>query len=87
MEVAAFGVEKHSSWIKACLDFYNTREFVNIDGSFNIQPLPGVIRRCLERNGFELHNVTKLSEAMALKNTKPDVIPVFPCDYFSPKII
>lgn len=67
LEVAAFGVEKHSSWIKACLDFYNTREFVNIDGSFNIQPLPGVIRRCLERNGFELHNVTKLSEAMALK--------------------
>lgn len=83
LEVAAFGVEKHSPWIKKCLDFYDTRKFINQDGTFNIQPLPGVIKRCLERNGYKLFDVTSISEAIDLKNNL--VIPVFPLEYFSPK--
>lgn len=83
LEVAAFGVEKHSSWIKACLDYYDTRDFVNEDGSFNTQPLPGVIRRCLARNGFNLCDVFNLEEAR--KKTAEKIIPVFPFEYFSPK--
>ena len=83
LEVAAFGVEKNSPWIKKCLDFYEARDFINQDGSFNVQPLPGVIRRCLERNGFELFNVHNIKEAKSVSNS--NAIPVFPCDFFSPK--
>lgn len=83
LEVAAFGVEKHSEWIKACLDYYDTRNFVNEDGSFNVQPLPGVIRRCLERNNFKFCDVSGVQEAKTITSTSD--IPVFPCDFFSPK--
>lgn len=83
LEVAAFGVEKHSEWVKACLDYYDTREFINEDGSFNVQPLPGVIRRCLERNGYKLCDVNSLQEAKEIKQKTE--IPVFSCDFFSPK--
>lgn len=82
LEVAAFGVEKHSSWVKTCLDFYDTRKFVNIDGSFNVQPLPGVISRCLERNGYILKDVKNIEAAKCLLEK---IIPIFPCDFFSPK--
>ena len=82
LEVAAFGVEKHYKWIKACLDYYETRSFVNSDGSFNMQPLPGVIKRCLQRNGYELVDVKSFQEALACPVS---VIPVFPFDFFSPK--
>lgn len=83
LEVAAFGVEKHSEWVKTCLDYYNTRDFVNENGSFNVQALPGVIRRCLERNGFKLCDVADLQEVQ-LRTTNSE-IPVFPYEFFSPK--
>ena len=83
LEVAAFGVEKHSKWVKACLDYYDTRDFVNEDGSFNVQPLPGVIRRCVERKGFKLCEVSNLQEAEKINIDFE--IPVFPYDFFSPK--
>lgn len=83
LEVAAFGVEKHSEWIKTCLDYYDMREFVNEDGSLNVQPLPGVIRRCLDRNGFKFYDVSDLQNA---KNTNSEfTIPVFSYEFFSPK--
>lgn len=82
LEVAAFGVEKKSVWIKTCLDFYDTREFINDDGSFNVQPLPGVIKRCLQRNGYQLIDVNNVNEALL---TSSNCIPVFSYDYFSPK--
>lgn len=83
LEVAAFGVQKHSPWMKACLDYYDTRVFVNEDGSFNVQPLPGVIKRCLERNGYKLCKVVNLQEAERMMDDCE--IPVFPFEYFSPK--
>lgn len=82
LEVAAFGVVKHSPWIKTCLDYYDTRSFVNDDGSLNVQPLPGVIKRCLERNDFKLINVNNIPKAISCSE---DEIPVFHYDYFSPK--
>lgn len=82
LEVAAFGVIKHSPWIKSCLDYYNTRKFINEDGSLNTQPMPGVIKRCLERNNIVIKSVSNLVEA---KKVGINTIPIFPFDYFSPK--
>lgn len=82
LEVAAFGVEKNSEWVGMCLDHYNKREFVNSDGSFNDQPLPGVIKKCLLDNGYKIKEVSSLNEALKADGME---IPVFPYDFFSPK--
>lgn len=82
LEVAAFGVEKNSPWVKMCLDHYDQRAFVNPDGSFNDQPLPGVIKYLLLENGYELIPVTTIDEAGKFNGK---YIPVFPMEFFSPK--
>lgn len=82
LEVAAFGVEKKSPWVKMCLDHYDQRNFVNSDGSFNDQPLPGVIKHLLQQNGYKLMNVSSLEEAKKITGM---TIPVFPMEFFSPK--
>ncbi|MCQ2106151.1 MAG: glycosyl transferase [Fibrobacter sp.] len=82
LEVAAFGAEKESCWVKACLDHYENKHFVNEDGSFNTRVLPAVIRDCLIENNFSLKSVETVEEAkLAMENN----LPVFPFDFFSPK--
>ncbi|MDQ9813510.1 glycosyl transferase, partial [Acinetobacter pittii] len=51
LEVAAFGVEKGSKWVKACLDYYDSKNFINDNGSFNTKVLPLVIRDVLAESG------------------------------------
>jgi hypothetical protein len=82
LEVAAFGVERHSEWIKKCLEHYNQRTFVNSNGTFNDQPLPGIIKNILIKNGYELKDINTVQEAL---NIGEKEIPVFPYEYFSPK--
>lgn len=48
IEAGVFGGEKGAMWIKKCLDYYNDRNFINPDGSFNIRPLPRIMFDCLE---------------------------------------
>lgn len=83
LEVAAFGVEKGSKWVKDCLDYYDSKNFINDNGSFNTKVLPLVIRDVLAESGFECLPVKNYSEALSIREEK--VIPVFPFDYFSPK--
>lgn len=82
LEVAAFGVKKHSDWVGKCLDYYNNRNFVKNDGTFDMKPLPLVIGEILEKNSYKLRNVHTIEEAA---ETADKEIPVFPSDYFSPK--
>lgn len=82
LEVAAFGAEKGSMWMKACLDYYQDKPFVNADGSFNTKVLPVVIRDCLKENGFVIKPVSSLK---LVANNSDKEIPVLPYDYFSPK--
>ena len=82
LEVAAFGVEKKSKWVKDCLDYYSGRRFINPDGTFNTRVLPLIIEEILREKGYHLINVNSIEEA--LKLTSP-LIPVFPSAFFSPK--
>lgn len=81
MEVAAFGVEKGSQWIKYCLDSYVGRNFIE-DGLFNMKPLPLVIDELLDKGNFQKKLVNTIQEAACVKD---NVIPVLPCEFFSPK--
>ena len=82
LEVAAFGVEKKSEWIRECLRYYENRSFVKEDGSFDTKVLPIVIRDCLIENGYKVVPVNSVEEA---KKVGGKEIPVFPFDFFSPK--
>lgn len=48
-EAAVMGAEKGCDWIKACLDYYNDRPFVNDDGSLNIQTVPDIMISQIEK--------------------------------------
>lgn len=52
IEAGCFGAEKHSPYIKECLDYYNGRHFIRSDGSFDMLPLPQIMKKQL----FELLN-------------------------------
>lgn len=82
LEVAAFGAEKASPWIKTCLNYYENRDFVNSDGSFNTKVLPVVIRDCLSENGFV---VKPVASPELITHNSDNEISVLPYDYFSPK--
>ena len=82
LEVAAFGVQKHSAWIKSCLDYYEGRHFIDKDGNMQLKVLPNVIEDHLHDQGFQLVNVDSVEAAQSLKEGE---IPVFPCQFFSPK--
>ena len=83
LEVAAFGVEKGSLWIKECLDEYDRKTFVRKDKSFDMLPLPNRIESFLKKENYSLVSVNSITEALNV-NTKKS-IPVFPYDFFSPK--
>lgn len=81
LEVAAFGVEKGTQWVKACLDYYDNRPFIKENGTFDTKVLPGVVKDCLIQSGYKLQPVFSIEEA---KGCKEKIIPVFPYQYFSP---
>lgn len=83
LEVAAFGVEKGSKWVKECLDGYDGASFVKEDGSFEMLPLPQRIENELRNHNFMLQDINSIEEASAVSEEKS--IPIFPCDVFSPK--
>lgn len=82
LEVAAFGVEKGSLWVKRCLEYYENRCFKKADGSFDTKVLPLIIRDCLRKNAYVLNSVETIRQAEACSG---NAIPVFPFDFFSPK--
>lgn len=83
LEVAAFGVEKKSPWVRECLQIYDSLVFKKKDGSFDLMTLPVRIEKFFKENGYSLINVKNVSEAMLVHGEKS--IPVFPSHFFSPK--
>ena len=83
LEVAAFGAPKGAPWVKDCLDYYNERVFIKADGKFDMRTLPNIVEGQLRKCNYELKDVKSIEEASNLNG--PSSIPVFPCDYFSPK--
>ena len=83
LEVAAFGVEPNSKWVEVCLKYYDSREFVNEDGSFSTTVLPVIVAEQLENAGYKTKMVKSIEDAYEVELS--DCIPVFNYTYFSPK--
>ena len=83
LEMATFGTEKGSRWIKECLSYYDNREFISQDGIMDTKVLPCIISELLYKNNYKLQPVNNIKEACQIKEEK--IIPVFNDEYFSPK--
>lgn len=77
IEAAIIGAEPNSPWIKETLNYYNNRNFIKADGSFDMKPIPQIIS-------------TTLHQCFDFKD-QPNRIQFLPgltlysADYFSPK--
>lgn len=83
LEMATFGVEKGSPWVKKCLDYYYQRHFIKKDGMFDMVTLPYLIQNICLKDTYQLVPIKTISEAIDVKESY--MIPVFPSEYFSPK--
>lgn len=81
-EMAVFGAEKNSEWVKACLSYYQQKRFINKGGS-DTKVLPVIVNEVLASN-FKIVSVKSLAEA-SLRTNDPNEIRILPSDFFSPK--
>lgn len=82
-EAACFGAEKHSSWLKECLEYYHNRNFIQPNGKMDIKPLPRIMEDTLRNNGYDIRSVQSISEALFSSHEKE--IAILPNSFFSPK--
>ena len=84
-EAAIMGAEKGCDWIKACLDYYQDRPFVNEDGSLNIQTVPDIMIRQIEQ--IKPVRVLSLEDSLNIRrmDMEKEVLE-FNDAFFSPKV-
>lgn len=88
IEAAIIGAEKGCDWIKACLDYYQNREFVKEDGQMDIRMLPEIMNETIQKLK-PIYTLPSGSSIAELKNKEKDMqerVYVLPCEYFSPKV-
>ncbi len=84
IEAGVFGAEKNADWLKKCLDYYEGKEFIKDDGTFDTLTLPRIM-------------MSQISQIKTFKEVGPndinskqqhidnDMIYMFPKDYFCAK--
>jgi len=77
-EAAIIGSEKGVPWIKKILDYYIGKKFIKNNGTYDITPLPLIIKNQLS----SLYQ-KKISQKSILEIK--DILNIYPCQYFSPK--
>ena len=77
LELAAFGAEKGTAWVKTAMEYYHSRQFVLPDGSLDIRAQPHVINEPI-RNNYEWIDINSPSEM----DPDPSKICVLSCDWF-----
>lgn len=83
LEMATFGTEKGSQWIKKCLEYYKNRPFIKANGMLDMVTFPYIIQQICLKDYYHLEHVSNIEEA--LENESDNVLSVLPSDYFSPK--
>ena len=84
-EAAIIGAEKGCDWIKACLDYYTDRPFVNEDGSLNIKTVPDIMINQIEP--LKPIRVLSLEDSLNIRqlDMQKEVLE-FNDAFFSPKV-
>lgn len=77
LEAAVFGAEKHSAWVKCCMDYYTDRPFVLADGTLDTLVCPKMMANVLDKR----YTRVKIS-SVADFDCSDSKICVFPMDWF-----
>ncbi len=84
IEAGVFGAEKNADWLKKCLDYYEGKEFIKTDGTFDTLTLPRIMMSQISQikmfKEVEPNDIN--SEQQHIDN---DMIYMFPKDYFCAK--
>lgn len=84
IEAGVFGAEKNCSWIKACLDYYDDKLFINKDGTYNTLTLPRIMMS-------QISNIRSFKEIdpnhleIDLQKNDNKTLYMFPKDFFCAK--
>lgn len=85
IEAAVMGFPKGDERIGSCLAYYDDKEFVNLDGTYNMLPLPQLMKKQLERH-YTIQTFTDTEAQNPLLKLENDkFIYLFPIDYFCAK--
>lgn len=79
IEAATMGCEKGNSIIKACLDFYQCRQFIKPNGELDMLILPYAMNQIFAK--YRVLDIQSISEFDCAEGR----ICLLPMDYFSPK--
>lgn len=82
LEMAAWGVEKGSDWVKEALSYYENRSFVKQNGELDTKVIPEIIRDLLKQK-YQLITVSSINQAQDI--FQQCNMPIFTSDFFSPK--
>lgn len=85
IEAAILGAEKGCDWIKACLDYYEGRNFIQKNGRMDIRMLPEIMNETIQRYK-PVVNLTSNDIGELKKLDMKEAVYVLPKDFFSPKI-
>ena len=80
IEAATLGCEKGWQLIADLYHRYKALQFVNSDGTMNMEPMPAIFRKCIESK-YQLKFIEQKSDFIYDR----DIVNVFPVDFFSPK--
>lgn len=83
VEAACFGAEKGASWLKACLDYYQNKHFINSKNKMELRPLPSIMEETLKETEYGIESVSSIKDVLNAESNKQIVI--LPNYFFSPK--
>lgn len=81
IEAAIIGTEPHNKWIGDCLEYYKDRDFVGLDGKFDMKTLPIIMEECILKNR-RMEYIDSLSSFDIHRNVS---VYFFPFNYFCSK--
>ena len=81
VEIAAFGADKNSRWIKLCLDYYNNRHFIKDNCELDMKVMPDIIHETISKN----YKIKKISQIHSFTNDSK-IFNIFPSDWFCANI-
>lgn len=77
IEVASFGAEKGTAWVKDMLDYYEGRNFIKEDGEMDMNPMPKVMGKLIRDKYY--WEMIKTPEEF---DNDPSKFCIFPVDWF-----
>lgn len=81
VEIAAFGAEKDTKWIKLCMDYYIDKHFIKENGNFDMKVMPDIVHEIISSN-YIIQNINSLKSF----DISPNIFNQFPNDWFCANI-